>query len=261
MLGICAYNLVAVRANDSDKSEMVTQLLFGDVYAVKEESENGKWIQIEIADDGYCGWIDKKLHSPIEEAYCAQLQKSEQYYCAEVVGFLKIGEANQPLFFGSYLPLFDQKNCSLNAQEAIPFFGKAEKISKCTSGDEIVQRAKLYLSTPYLWGGKSHAGIDCSGLVQMVFRSCGYKLKRDAYQQATMGTAVNSLSEARSGDLAFFSNDTGKIIHVGILINSKEIIHAHGKVRTDKIDKKGIINGDSGLYSHQLSSIISVIRT
>lgn len=261
MLGICAYNLVAVRASDSDKSEMVTQLLFGDVYAVKEESENGKWVQIEIADDGYCGWIDKKLHSPIEEAYFAQLQKSEQYYCAEVVGFVKIGEAKQPIFFGSYLPLFDQINCSLNAQEVIPFFGKAEKISKCTSGNEIVQRAKLYLSTPYLWGGKSHAGIDCSGLVQMVYRSCGYQLKRDAYQQATMGITANNLSEAKSGDLAFFSNNAGKVTHVGILINSQEIIHAHGKVRIDKIDENGIINSDSGLYSHQLCSIKRVLGT
>jgi len=254
MLGICAFNLVAIRANDSDKSEMVTQLLFGDTYSVLSESDNGKWVKIKVIEDGYQGWMDKKLHSVMSEDYFTKMRQSEKYFCTEVVGYVDLNNTSHPIFFGSYLPMFDGKHIYLG-DKSFPFRGKANKEKKAMSAQEIIHSAKLYLSTPYLWGGKSHAGIDCSGLVQVVFRSCGYHLLRDAYQQAEMGMHIENLKKAESGDLAFFSNDAGKITHVGILASNDEIIHAHGKVRLDKIDDKGIINGDSGLYSHKLSGI------
>ena len=254
MFGICTYNLVAVRASDSDKSEMVSQLLFGDTYTILQESENGKWLKIETDEDHYQGWIDKKLHFKVSEGYFNNNAEIRKHFCAEVVGYVEVEDVKQPIFFGSYLPHFDGNYVYFD-NKRFPFVGKSDKIEKIGLREQIIHTATSFSSTPYLWGGKSHAGIDCSGLVQVVFRSCGYSVLRDAYQQASMGTPVENLDEARSGDLAFFSGESGRIIHVGILVNKQEIIHAHGKVRTDKIDSTGIINGDSGLYSHKLTCI------
>ena len=254
MFGICIFNLVAIRASDSDKSEMVSQLLFGDTYTVLQQSENGKWWKIETDEDKYQGWIDKKLHFEVSESYFNNKVEIRNHFCAEVVGYVEVESGRQPIFFGSYLPLFDGKYVYFG-NKRFPFIGKADKTEKNTLNRDIVHTASSFSSSPYLWGGKSHAGIDCSGLVQMVFRSCGHSVLRDAYQQASMGTPVKNLDEAKSGDLAFFSGESGKITHVGILTSPQELIHAHGKVRTDKVDSTGIINGDSGLYSHKLTCI------
>jgi cell wall-associated NlpC family hydrolase len=115
--------------------------------------------------------------------------------------------------------------------------------------------AKQYLNSPYLWGGKTPWGIDCSGFTQMVFKQKNVSIKRDAFQQAEEGEAVAFLAESKMGDLAFFDNEDGKITHVGILLNNETIIHASGKVRIDQIDNYGIMDADSKKYSHKLRFI------
>jgi gamma-D-glutamyl-L-lysine dipeptidyl-peptidase len=119
----------------------------------------------------------------------------------------------------------------------------------------VRQTALKYLDTPYLWGGKSICGIDCSGFSQQVYKHFGIKLPRDSYQQAELGEGVGFLLEAQCGDLAFFDNDEGRITHVGIMLSSDEIIHASGKVRIDKIDNQGIINAETGARTHKLRII------
>ena len=123
---------------------------------------------------------------------------------------------------------------------------------KLYSGEELLSVAFMFLNSPYLWGGRNALGIDCSGFVQTVFRICGIELPRDASQQVEQGTVVNFLQEARPGDLAFFENDEGRIIHVGILASDREIVHASGRVKIEQIDSQGIRNEDSGQYSHKL---------
>jgi gamma-D-glutamyl-L-lysine dipeptidyl-peptidase len=121
--------------------------------------------------------------------------------------------------------------------------------------ENIRQVALQYLDVPYLWGGKSFFGIDCSGFCQQVFRHFGINLPRDAYQQAEKGEVVGFLQEVVCGDLAFFDNEEGRITHVGLMLNTHEIIHASGKVRIDKIDHQGIINSETGVRTHQLRII------
>ncbi|MFI5159591.1 MAG: C40 family peptidase, partial [Sphingobacteriales bacterium] len=98
-------------------------------------------------------------------------------------------------------------------------------------------------------------GIDCSGFVQAVFKLHGTKLKRDASQQAEQGSLIESLEEARLGDLAFFKNADGRVVHVGIMLNNKQIIHASGKVKIDSIDEDGIYSEELKRHTHTLHSI------
>ena len=123
------------------------------------------------------------------------------------------------------------------------------------SDDSIQTIANKFINTPYLWGGRSVFGIDCSGFVQQVYRFFNKSLPRDAYEQATVGEVVGFLQEVQCGDLAFFDNEEGRIIHVGILFNSDTIIHSAGKVRVDKIDTMGIVNTDTGERTHKLRII------
>ena len=116
-----------------------------------------------------------------------------------------------------------------------------------------------YLDTPYLWGGKSAFGIDCSGFVQQVYKMFGIKLLRDAYLQAEQGVPVQNLAQSKLGDLAFFKNENGRIVHVGMLLENHKIVHASGNVRIDIIDENGIINSETGKRTHQLSLIKRMI--
>ena len=134
---------------------------------------------------------------------------------------------------------------------------KFDKSQISISKKNIIRTALLYLNTPYLWGGKTPFGIDCSGLTQMVYRLNGIKIKRDAFQQANQGKILNVFNDIKPGNLAFFSNKEGEISHVGILINNNSIIHAHGKVRVDQFDENGIYNSKLENYSHKLKFIKS----
>jgi gamma-D-glutamyl-L-lysine dipeptidyl-peptidase len=111
------------------------------------------------------------------------------------------------------------------------------------------------LNSPYLWGGKTPFGIDCSGFTQMAYKLAGIKLRRDAWQQAEQGHTINLLEETEPGDLAFFDNDEGNIVHVGIILRDHKIIHAAGKVRIDSIDHYGINNKELKKYTHKLRLI------
>jgi cell wall-associated NlpC family hydrolase len=130
---------------------------------------------------------------------------------------------------------------------------------KIFSGEELVSIAFMYLNTPYLWGGRNALGIDCSGFVQTVLRICGRRMPRDAAKQVEQGTVVSFLQEARAGDLAFFENQEGSIVHVGILVNNSEIIHASGRVKLERIDAQGIVNEETGRHSHRLRVIKRVV--
>jgi cell wall-associated NlpC family hydrolase len=256
--GICGFCIVPVRTEPSDKSELCTQLLFGDTYLVTGISENQKWLQIKLAFDDYEGWIDAKLHTGISKEVYSKLQRTKPYYSKEMYSCLHSEEFTMPLAAGSVLPFYQDETVTLDGQQLI-FVGKHHQPVESGSFEQIKELACTYLKAPYLWGGKTHFGIDCSGFVQQVYKMSGYKLKRDAWQQAEQGALVESVNDALPGDLAFFINPSGRVIHVGIILEENRIIHAHGEVRIDVLDKKGIFNTSKKLYSHKLSIIRRVI--
>ena len=161
----------------------------------------------------------------------------------------------QPIVIGSILPFFKSGHARIN-HDLYKFDGLTTQ--GYVNKEKLRDNALIYLNAPYLWGGRSPLGIDCSGLTQMIYRLQGIDLPRDAYEQAKVGTTLSFVDESESGDLAFFDNDEGKIIHVGIILEENYIIHASGKVRIDRIDQQGIFNTEIGSHTHKLRLIKSI---
>jgi hypothetical protein len=231
--GQCLLSFVPMRSDASDRSEQVSQLIFGETYEVLEENE--KWYFIETTIDKYRGWIDKKQFSP----QVFEVDFNRVYGLPSTLEKFENKHILMPL--GAFVPE-DMPYRLLKLEEALDLF-------------------KTYLGVPYVWGGKTNFGYDCSGFTQSFFKTLGLSLSRDAYQQATEGTDVMLLSEAKTGDLAFFDNAEGKITHVGIILENNgaySIIHASGELRIDILDHQGINKKSEG-YSHNLRLIRRVI--
>jgi hypothetical protein len=258
MFGICNLSIVPCRAEASDKSEMVTQLLFGEYFEIIEHQS--KWVKIRTDYDQYECWIDAKQYQLISEETFRDLQHTAHHLSTDLVQILlsKENDSAIPIVIGSTLPYFDAEVCNLEGHE---FFYEGSSVlpSQVADKHKIIEFAYSYLNAPYLWGGRSPFGIDCSGFTQAVYKLAGEKLPRDAYQQAEMGQTLSFLEEAEPGDLAFFDNDEGRIIHVGIILEKNQIIHASGKVRLDNLDHYGIYNSDMKKYSHNLRLLKRII--
>ena len=246
--GICNLSIVPLRNEPNDQSELISQVLFGEHFKVLETRKY--WSRIRLAFDRYEGWIDNKQFLLIEEEQYKELEKVKPKLSADLVEFAA-GTSNDllPIPMGSTISSAPFLNMA---------FDGAIKQGKHPK-QEILNTAYLYLNAPFLWGGKTPFGIDCSGFTQMVYKLNGYKLLREAAQQATQGEALSFIEESEPGDLAFFDNDEGEIVHVGIIMENNYIIHAHGKVRIDRIDHSGIFNVDRNQHTHKLRVIKKII--
>jgi hypothetical protein len=250
---ICRISIAPLRLQASDRAEIVSQLLFGDYVQILIKSE--KWYWVQSAFDEYEGWVDFRQLAIITEAEYQAHRDTDYLVPTTIHGALKAEDGSAYyLAPGSSLPNYEAGACHLGKQRFEANFEPLQ-IHYCLPKNNIVQHALFYLNAPYLWGGRSLFGIDCSGFVQIVFKMAGIKVKRDASQQATQGITVDFLPAAKAGDLAFFDNEQGRITHVGILLSNKEIIHASAKVRIDPIDDQGIFNTELNRYSHKLRII------
>jgi gamma-D-glutamyl-L-lysine dipeptidyl-peptidase len=256
--GICRLCIVPVRKEPSDKSEMVTQLLFGDHYSVLEISPDRKWFRICIFDDEYEGWIDAKQHKQISEEYFDEINANEFRISTDLITTILYKKKPLQIVLGSVLPLAHTE--LFDIEEQFAFNGESKRIGQRREYDFLKSVAFKYLNAPYLWGGKSPFGIDCSGFTQMVFKIAGYKLKRDTTQQVQQGDEIAVRGDAQPGDLVFFHNEGGTISHVGILLEDQKIIHASGYVRVDFLDESGIFNASKNMHTHKMAKIKRILR-
>ena len=246
--GLCHLSVIPLRLEPSDTSELVSQLLYGDFFKVLEHRK--AWSRIRLSFDKYEGWIDNKQFQLIKESAYKELQKETPTLSTDLVDFIS-DKNNQlyPILLGS----------NLNGLSYLEHYFEGAKSKGKLNKSDIVNTGLLYLNTPYLWGGKTPFGIDCSGFTQMVYKLNGFNILRDASQQASQGDALSFIEESSPGDLAFFDNNEGDIIHVGIIMENHRIIHAHGKVRIDLLDHSGIYNIDTQKHSHKLRVIKRIV--
>lgn len=232
--GICELSVVPMRSSASHESELVSELLYNDIYEILEDK--GEWLKIRCHYDSYEGWIRSLQHRDIDDESFNKLISRKQY----VINCPAAHYNDKFISFGSTIY---NRNIS---GTAIPEHFDTEL---------MISSAIKLVNTPYRWGGKSIMGIDCSAFVQLCTKVAGYKLPRDASQQVRYGEKVEEFQEAKAGDLAFFKNEKGSVTHVGILISKDKIIHASGKVRIDSIDEYGIFNKELNTHTHILSEI------
>lgn len=250
MHGIVLLPLVPLRLSPTESSEMVSQLLYGETIEVLEQQNN--WLYICNIADNYTGWVDKKMIKLLTHEQFMVINPAKKQIIDSPTLLCKIEKTKQHILLpGAGIV---RKNLYLEEVDELNLIQSDVK-DEVLNSKSVVEIAKQYLNAPYLWGGKSIFGIDCSGLVQLVHSIAGVLLPRDASKQVEIGQTIDFLDEATEGDLAFFENKEGKIIHVGILIDKAHIIHASGWVKIEKIDIHGIVSGATNEYSHQLRVI------
>ena len=237
MYGICHLSIIPVRKNSSSKSELVSQLIYGELFKVIEKKE--KWFYIESIDDKYCGWINYSQFKEISKQDFKKVKKTESKLLNNISSEIETENGNMSITIGS---------------KVSSAFILNHKLKQEYSKNSIIENSLKFLNSPYLWGGRTPYGIDCSGFSQQVYKLNGFQLPRDASQQALQGKEVK-LEKAKPGDLAFFGEK--KITHVGIIIDSNKIVHAFGCVRIDYLNEKGIINSTSKKITHYLKKINS----
>lgn len=235
--GICIVTVAPVRAEASDRAEIVTEMLFGESADILEVNKN--WTRIKMHYDGYEGWMDTKQLKPVT---AEDLSKRKVTVVTEDFSSVLMNDGKVLLSMGS----------------EVEFPVVASRRSHDIR-ESIALTAREFLNVPYLWGGKSFFAIDCSGLTQLVYKIHNIKLPRDTSQQILVGESLNFVEESQPGDLAFFENTEGRIVHVGIMLDNHKIIHASGKVRIDTLDSTGIFNKELNKHTHRLRVIKSII--
>ncbi len=257
--GISGLSLIPVRREPSERSEMVTQILYGEHFEIMEQMVG--WCHVKLAFDGYEGWVDQKMITPLSARLYNRIEKAPFAVTTDIFSLIPINEdQNLMLVAGSTLPLWRPylKQFSLDKENYLATGNVMYSQPKDTRGFVISQALK-YFNAPYLWGGRSPFGIDCSGFTQIIYKMAGIKIPRDASQQVHVGTALSFVDETQPGDLAFFDDEEGNIVHVGILWKRNKIIHASGKVRIDNVDQFGIFNVDTKRYTHKMRVMKKII--
>jgi hypothetical protein len=238
----CLQTWAPLRREPSSASEMVSSLLFGETCTLQYHEKD--WLYVACTFDGYEGWIPNTYLEPVEGPAHEWSTIVSGHRTALIHNDNRIH-----LSLGSQLPA--EGSISIRGVE-----WQVEDISE-VKASQPWEWAKTLLHVPYLWGGRSDCGIDCSGLAQVAYKCMGLQLPRDSKDQALSGELI-SFGNHAPNDLAFFNNADGKITHVGV-ISPAGIIHASAWVKEETLTEAGIVNTNSGSISHTLYSIRRII--
>ncbi len=244
--GLGHLSVVPIREIAATNAPLVSQLLYGSVFKVKERRKYFSRIQLKF--DGFEGWISNDQYQEITESDYNTITSIETpSYNQEFLNFVTTKQGGLiPIVMGSRLDSCSYLNHTLESDATPP---------KEWDKNTLVDTALLYLNSPFLEGGCTPFGIDSAGFTQMVYKVNGKALLRTIQEQATQGEALSFIEESEPGDLAFFDDTDGIINHVGIILKDNYIIHASGSVRIDRIDHTGIFNTETRKYTHSLRVI------
>ncbi len=251
---ICPQSVIPVRSQANHQSELLSQLLFGELVELVAKKGKG-WYKVRGIADNNFGWVASNQLLVISEKQCKKLQK-DFAFALDVSQSIRGKKHHFPVPIGARLPNFDGLRFKM-IDQSFDYSGQAVAPDelKRNSIDLLPKIARKFLYSPEMKGGRSPFGIDSAALIQLIFSFIGFQIPRNAEQQIEFGKSIDFSEQAAEGDLAFFENRKGKIAHVGLILNSNQIIHAHGNVRIDKIDHFGIFDEETSKYSHKLRLI------
>lgn len=248
--GICELPYIPLRAESSHRSEMTSQVLFGEKFKIISKRE--KWSQIELIHDNYSGYIENKAITEIEES---NFNETIIFENSNNV-LLKNDTEKIIVPMGSIIPTTIKDNVFSIKENKYKIISEIKSENSQKDKKKFIYEKSLsLLNTSYLWGGRTEWGLDCSGFSQLIYRLIGIEIPRDADKQSLIGSPICFFEEAELGDLAFFENEEKEIVHVGIIFDKNKIIHCSTYVKIDIIDHNGIFDKKRGGYSHQLSII------
>ncbi len=255
--GVCRLSVIPVRT-EPGHSVQCAQLLFGEAYEVLAWSQNNEWLQVKIYFDRTEGWISARHHLAVTQEYFDHINQADFKITTDIVSTILYKKNPLPIVLGSIVPISSVELFKMDEQFA--FNGDAKATGQKRDGEFVKSISLKYLHAPEIEGGKTPFGICPNGLAQMVYKISGYTLPWEVQQQAASGKKVKDVFSVLPGDLAFFKNKTGKIDHVGLLLDETKIIHAFGQVRLDMLTEEGILNADTKVYSHTLAQIRRVLN-
>ena len=277
MVAISLHSVVPVRAEAREGAEQNTQMLFGELCSIvesrKTKVESDRWRYVRLENDGQEGWVDAKMICPMKpEEYTSHKEALKTAAMVAMPMAYAVSENNGqtiPLTAGTKLTNYQLQMTNGASSARFEVLGVGFRIDPSMvitqplemNQQNLLQAVRFFLNVPYLWGGKNAMGMDCSGFTQVVMSLFGKSLLRNASEQATQGTPVASLKDAQAGDLVFFdhqspiTNHQSPITHVGIVIDSSRVVHCSGRVKVEKLDKKGIFSAEQGDYTHHLIQI------
>ncbi len=256
--GITSTTLTAVRKEPDHRTEMVHQLLFGETFIIRQSI--GSWKEIELTPGTFTGWVETGSVETFGESGFKEINKIQ--LAEHLLKVLKNNSEKENLFLlpGSEMPDFDRDFNTFHIGSNV--YTLDSPIVECKIKDirkRITEVSKYFLNTPFLWGGRSLFGMDAPGFVQLVYKLIGMALPRNLDQMVEQGALVPFQKKAQPGDLAFFEDTHGNIIHTGLILNHDSVIHASAVVRIDAIDHQGIKSPTSSAYSHRLRIIKTLL--
>jgi gamma-D-glutamyl-L-lysine dipeptidyl-peptidase len=247
-LRVCYNVYLPVRESPSHKSEMTSQILFGERFGIVDSVVN--WLKVVTLFDSFTGWIDGS------QAITQEWNPADKgIITGMVTECIRPDKTTVTLMPGSEIFNPDLSSGTFKCLDEEWRLSGEPYTQYLLSAGNIPDTAKQFLNVPYLWGGRTPGGIDCSGLVQIVYKIHGIQLPRNSYEQAECGKSVNFIEEALPGDLLFFSGEAETISHVAILYSPGKVIHSSGTVKIDTIDHQGIWSNEKGKYTHYLRAI------
>lgn len=221
---------VPIRREPSDTAEMVNSMLMGETARIVEQPDD-MWFLVETDLDGYTGYVSATMTSETPEKLPAETHRVEvPFLHGSVDGLAKFLPIGTPL-----IPF--QEGYKWGKNKVFKPNNPLKPLEKRPFVEAVLETAASMLDTPYLWGGRSVLGVDCSGLTHTAALLTGLVLPRDARDQAHVGEPVSCIEDLQRGDWVFFSPEPDRpMTHVGLYVGDGRFIHASGLVRYNHFD-------------------------